>query len=238
MENGLDCVAESGFTADMGSTAPVSASFLPPVNGPVDLLIVAGEHSGDQQAARMLRGALEREPDLKVAALGGVELQDAGAQLLFDLTASSVVGLAEVLRNYSFFKRIFAETLRWIETHRPRVVCLVDYPGFNLRLAKALFESGISRKGGGNVSIIYYISPQIWAWKAGRRFTMARHLDALAVIFPFEVDCYADTGLPVDFVGHPFLTDGYSSSLYHDRSGPILLLPGSRRAAVSRIGCG
>lgn len=220
----------------MGSNLPVPASFPPPLHGSVDLLVIAGEHSGDQQAARMLRGALGRNPDLKVAAFGGAELAGAGAQLLFDLTESSVVGLVEVVRNYGFFRHIFNQTLRWIETHRPRAVCLVDYPGFNLRLARALFESGLSRKGGGTVKVLYYISPQIWAWKAGRRFTMASHLDALAVIFPFEVGCYADTGLPVDFVGHPFLSEDPAAVLpEHDRDGPILLLPGSRRAAVSRI---
>lgn len=219
----------------MGSTQPVPAEFAPPSHGAVDLLIIAGEHSGDQQAARMLRGVMERRPDLKVAAVGGAELRAAGAQLLFDLTRSSVVGLAEVLRNYGFFRRIFALTRRWIDVHQPRAVCLVDYPGFNLRLAKTLFRDGISRKGGGRVSVVYYISPQIWAWKAGRRFTMARHLDALSTIFPFEVECYSDTDLPVDFVGHPFMADDHASSLGYDREGPILLLPGSRRAAVSRI---
>lgn len=183
----------------------------------------------------MLRQARAKHPELKVAALGGTELQTAGAQLLFDLTASSVVGLAEVLRNYGFFKRIFASTLAWIETHRPRAVCLVDYPGFNLRLAKALFQSGLSRKAGGDLTVLYYISPQIWAWKAGRRFTMARHLDALGVIFPFEVACYADTELPVSFVGHPFMADDYTATVGYNPDGPVLLLPGSRGAAVSRI---
>ncbi len=183
----------------------------------------------------MLRGALAKEPGLKVAALGGVELRSAGAQLLFDLTESSVVGLAEVLRNYGFFKRIFASILAWIQTYQPRTVCLVDYPGFNLRMAKALFQSGISRKAGGEVEVIYYISPQIWAWKAGRRFTMARHLDALATLFPFEVACYADTDLPVGFVGHPFMADDFRPTVSYDPKGPVLLLPGSRRAAVSRI---
>jgi lipid-A-disaccharide synthase len=219
----------------MGSSQPVPAEFAPPSHGAVDLLIIAGEHSGDQQAARMLRGVMERRPDLKVAALGGTDLRKAGAQLLFDLTGSSVVGLAEVLRNYGFFRRIFELTKRWIDVHRPSVVCLVDYPGFNLRLASVLFSEGISRKGGGGVSVIYYISPQIWAWKAGRRFKMARHLDALSVIFPFEVACYADTDLPVRFVGHPFMADDHIPSLAYDPDGSVLLLPGSRRTAVSRI---
>jgi lipid-A-disaccharide synthase len=207
----------------------------PPRDGGVDLLIIAGEHSGDQHAAAMLRGALAQRPGLRVAALGGPELAAAGAQLLHDLTASSVVGLVEVLKNYSFFRALFHETLRWIDEHRPTAVCFIDYPGFNLRLAAALHARGLSVKGGGKIKTLFYISPQIWAWKARRRFTMAQHLDALAVIFPFEVKCYADTSLPVEFVGHPFTARDYVAPVRYDAGGPVLLLPGSRRQAVARI---
>jgi lipid-A-disaccharide synthase len=207
----------------------------PPSGGRVDLLIVAGEHSGDEQAARLVRELRAQQPGLTVAALGGPELAAAGAQVLHDLTSSSVVGLVEVLKNYSFFRALFAETLRWIAEHRPRAVCFVDYPGLNLRLAAALRERGLSVKGGGKIQTLYYISPQIWAWKAGRRFAMARDLDALAVIFPFEVKCYADTALPVEFVGHPFVAPDYAAPVRYDPAGPILLLPGSRVQAVRRI---
>lgn len=207
----------------------------PPFAGGVDVLVIAGEHSGDQHAATMIRGLRAQQPGLRVAALGGPELAGAGAQLLHDLTASSVVGLVEVLKNYSFFRMMFTEILRWIEEHRPRVVCFVDYPGLNLRLAAALHERGLAAKAGGPIRLAYYISPQIWAWKAGRRFAMAKHLDAMAVIFPFEVESYADTDLPVEFVGHPFVTEGYAAPVHFDPAGPVLLLPGSRRQAVARI---
>jgi lipid-A-disaccharide synthase len=207
----------------------------PPRDGGVDLLIIAGEHSGDQHAAAMLRAALAQRPGLRVAALGGPELAAAGAQWLHDLTASSVVGLVEVLKNYSFFRALFHETLRWIGEHRPAAVCFIDYPGFNLRVAAELHARGLSVKGGGKIKTLFYISPQIWAWKARRRFTMAQHLDALAVIFPFEVKCYADTSLPVEFVGHPFTARDYVAPVRYDAGGPVLLLPGSRRQAVARI---
>jgi lipid-A-disaccharide synthase len=199
------------------------------------VLIVAGEHSGDEHAARMVRELRAKRPQVNVAALGGPQLAAAGAQLLSDLTASSVVGLVEVLKNYPFFKALFAETLRWIAEHQPRVVCFVDYPGFNLRLARELRERGLSTKGGGKIETVYYISPQIWAWKAKRRFTMARDLDAMAVIFPFEPKHYADTTLPVEFVGHPFVASDYRAPVRYDAAGPVLLLPGSRRQAVRRI---
>lgn len=207
----------------------------PPSGGRVDVLVVAGEHSGDEHAARMVRELRAKQPGLAVAALGGPQLAAAGAQLLHDLAASSVVGLVEVLRNYPFFRALFAETLRWIAAHQPRAVCLVDYPGLNLRLAAALRERGLSAKGGGKAKTLYYISPQIWAWKAGRRFAMARDLDAMAVIFPFELKCYADTALPVEFVGHPFVAAGHVAPVSYDATGPVLLLPGSRKQAVGRI---
>ncbi|MFZ9746867.1 MAG: lipid-A-disaccharide synthase [Opitutaceae bacterium] len=207
----------------------------PPLGGRPDVLVLAGEHSGDEHAGRMVARLLRAEPGRRVAALGGERLRTAGAQLLHDLTASSVVGLVEVLRNYGYFRRLFAALVAWIREHQPKVVCLVDYPGLNLRLAAALREQGISRAGGGDVRIVYYISPQIWAWKARRRFTMARDLDALAVIFPFEPGCYADTSLPVEFVGHPFLDPEHGAPVAVAPAGPVLLLPGSRRQAVARI---
>jgi lipid-A-disaccharide synthase len=206
-----------------------------PRAGRPDLLVVAGEHSGDQHASRMVRGLGKRTPQPAVVAVGGEALENAGAQLLFDLTRHSVVGLVEVIRNYSFFKALFEALLQWIEEHRPRHICLVDYPGFNLRLARELHRRGISRKGGGETAVFYYISPQIWAWKAGRRFEMAEWLDALGVIFPFEVDCYADTDLTTAFVGHPFLAEDHEPLLRYAPDGPVLLLPGSRRQPVRRI---
>ena len=207
----------------------------PPAGGAVDLLIIAGEHSGDEHAARVVRDLLAARPDLRLCALGGPGLAAAGAQVLHDLTATSVVGFVEVLKHYPFFKALFAATLRWIEQHRPRAVCFVDYPGFNLRLAAELRRRGLTRPGGGAIQALYYISPQIWAWKPRRRFAMARDLDAMAVIFPFEPASYADTRLPVEFVGHPFLAADYAAPVRDDPGGPVLLLPGSRTQAVAKI---
>ena len=207
----------------------------PPAGGPVDLLVIAGEHSGDEHAARMLAQFLALRPGARACALGGPRLAAAGAQLLYDLTASSVVGFLGVLKNLSFFRGLQEETLRWIDAHRPRAVCFVDYSGANLRLAAALRERGLSVKGGGSIRLLYYISPQIWASRRGRRFAMARDLDALAVIFPFEPACYADTTLVHEFVGHPFAAAGHVPPVSFDPAGPVLLLPGSRRNSVERI---
>jgi lipid-A-disaccharide synthase len=206
-----------------------------PRAGPPDLLFIVGEHSGDQHAALAVRALLARRPDLKIAALGGPALEKAGAQVLYDMTQAAVVGLVEVVKNLVYIKGLFHASVNWIQEHRPRAVCFVDYPGFNLRLASELTRRGLSCQGGGEIRLLYYISPQIWAWKGKRRFSMARTLDGLGVIFPFELESYADTDLPVEFVGHPFLSRGYEPQLRFDPEGPLLLLPGSRRVAVERI---
>ncbi|HKK17330.1 MAG TPA: lipid-A-disaccharide synthase [Opitutales bacterium] len=206
-----------------------------PVDGPPDLLIIAGEHSGDEHAAHLVAELKKENPEIKLACLGGEKLEAAGAQLLYDLTAVSIVGFVEVLKHYNFFKELFDRTLEWIERYRPRQICFVDYPGFNLRLAEQVHRRGLSRKARGEIQLSYYIGPQIWAWKAKRRFKMAQLLDRLGVIFPFEVDCYKDTDLPVEFVGHPFVSPAYELPFVYDPEAPVLLLPGSRSAAVGRI---
>lgn len=205
-----------------------------PLHGSVDLLIVAAEHSGDEHAARMVRGLLARNPELKICALGGPRLAAAGAQLLRDLTGSSAMGFAVIAR-ISYYRALIASVVDWIGRHRPRAVCFVDSSGLNLRIARGLFERGYSAKAGGPTKALYYISPQIWASRAGRRFEMARHLDGLASIFPFEQAVYADTALPVEFVGHPFVAPDYVAPVSYDPEGPILLLPGSRKGPVARI---
>ncbi|RXK52862.1 lipid-A-disaccharide synthase [Oleiharenicola lentus] len=205
-----------------------------PLHGSVDLLIVAAEHSGDEHAARLVRGLLAKQPALKVCALGGKHLEAAGAQLLRDLTGQSALGFA-VIAKISYYRALIAAVVSWTGQHRPRAICFVDSSGLNLRIARGLFERGYSRKAGGPTKALYYISPQIWASRAGRRFAMAKHLDGLAAIFPFEPKVYADTTLPVEFVGHPFVAPDYTAPVRYDPAGPILLLPGSRRGAVARI---
>lgn len=201
----------------------------------VDLLVIAGEHSGDEHAARVVKRLLRDRPDLKVAAIGGRHLEEAGAFLVHNPIDSAVVGFVEVLKHFSEIKAFFTMAFEWIKAYRPKAVCFVDYPGFNLRLAKKLFDSGIAHKAGGNVKLLFYISPQIWAWKSHRRFAMARHLDALGVIFPFEIESYRDTDLPVSFVGHPFVHEDYRLPLIYDPEAPLLLLPGSRATPIKRI---
>ena len=111
----------------------------PPEGGQPDLLVIAGEHSGDQHAALMVADLKSQFPNLNIVAMGGEKLRLAGAQLLMDLTHHSVVGFLEVVKSYTFFKELFEAIIKWIKTYKPRHLCLVDYPGFNLRLAERLF---------------------------------------------------------------------------------------------------
>lgn len=213
----------------------MKAPVLKELEGDLDLLVIAGEHSGDEHAARLVRDLAVLAPEVRVAALGGEALREAGADVVFDLVEHSVIGFAEVLKNYRFFRKLFFELIAWIERHRPRHVLLVDYPGFNLRLAAALQEKGLSRKGGGGIGVWQYIAPQVWAWKAKRRFKMAQVLDGLGCILPFEVEFFSDTRLPVAFVGHPFLHPAYELPLAYAPEAPVLLLPGSRVQQVNRV---
>jgi len=209
--------------------------FNSPPNGTVDLLVVAGEASGDEHSALLVSGLLKKFSNFQISAIGGKRVEKEGAHLVYPLVEHAVVGVVEVLKNYSSFKQIFKNTIEWIIKYKPKTILLVDYPGFNLRLARELKKLGVSVKGGGTVKVLQYISPQLWAWKAKRRFEMEKILDGLGVIFPFEVDCYKDTSLPVAFVGHPFAQSEYKCPISYAPEGPLLLLPGSRVQPVQRI---
>ncbi|MDR0740934.1 MAG: lipid-A-disaccharide synthase [Puniceicoccales bacterium] len=200
-----------------------------------DLLVIAGEYSGDEHGAALVKKLKIEYPQYSICAIGGNNLERTGVDFLFNLVEFSVVGIAEALRNIQFFLKILKMICDWITKYRPKVVCFIDFPGLNLHIAKELYQRGISHKAGGNVKLYHYISPQIWAWKAKRRFVIAKYIDALGTIFPFEKACYGDTNLDVQFLGHPFLDEGYALPVNYNPNGPILLLPGSRKIAVKKI---
>jgi lipid-A-disaccharide synthase len=219
----------------MSAFPTIPAHFDRPRAGEVDVLVVAGEHSGDQHAAKVVAELLKARPGLRIAAFGGPQLRAVGAQLLMDMTTFSAVGIVEILSAYPFYRKLFARMVTWTTQWKPKVVVLVDYPGLNLRLANELRKAGLSRAGFGETAVIQYVSPQLWAWKPKRRFTMARDLDGVGTIFPFEPACYADTKLDARFVGHPFAEADHQPGLTYDPEGPVLLLPGSRPKPVRKI---
>jgi lipid-A-disaccharide synthase len=169
-------------------------------------------------------------PEVTVFGAGGAKMQAAGMELLLDLTEHAVVGLVEVLKNYGTFRQIFWDLVEEAEKRKPDAVVLVDFPGFNLRFAKEMKELGIK--------VIYYISPQLWAWHASRAKQIERDVDLMLCIFPFEKDWYAKHApkLRVEFVGHPF-AERLGESTKSETRNPklILLLPGSREREVAKI---
>ncbi len=197
---------------------------------PTSLYLVAGEVSGDTHGAALLRALHARQPGLTFHGRGGPRMRAVAGDGLEDWTEeAAVVGLWEVLKKYGYFRAQFARVLAEIERLEPDAVVLVDYPGFNLRLARELRRRRLPLK------IIYYISPQVWAWNRGRIPRMARWLDLMICIFPFEPALYEPAGLKSVFAGHP-LVDALAAEPPVERETALVgLFPGSRRREVSKI---
>lgn len=197
------------------------------------ILVVAGEVSGDLHASGVVREFKARSPETAFWGIGGDHLAAEGVELLQHTDRMGVMGIAEVLKQYGFFKAVFRQVLDEVDRRKPAAVLLVDYPGFNLRLAAELKKRG--------VKVYYYISPKVWAWNKKRIPKMAKAIDRLMVIFPFEVDLFKGTGLQVDFVGNPLVEqiDGFLEtepvSLPWQSDRMVALLPGSRRQEIDRI---
>ena len=192
------------------------------------VFVSAGEASGDRHAAGLVRALRRRVPDLDVRGLGGPALEAEGAVLLAGIDELAALGFSEVIRRLPFFTRLMSRVTADIEAWQPQVVIPVDYPGFNLRLAR--------RARARHVPVVYYIAPQVWAWRPERRPGIARAVDHLLVVFPFEEPLFREAGIRTTFVGHPLLD--HSSSLtrkaVRERLGVsgeerlLALLPGSR----------
>lgn len=199
-------------------------------------MIIAGEASGDHHAARLVEELHKIDPTVCFRGIGGEQMRAAGVDTLVDSAEMAVMGLVEVLANYRFLKSVLERMREELRSNRPDLLILVDYPGFNLRLAETARELGIK--------VLYYISPQVWAWKKKRVFKIKKLVDMMAVVFPFEISCYDKVGVPVQFVGHP-LVDEVKSDYTRDEilgefgldpARPVLgLFPGSRRSEVSRL---
>jgi lipid-A-disaccharide synthase len=202
----------------------------------IRLFVSAGEASGDRHAAALVRALRRRLGDIEVRGLGGDALAAEGAHLLARVEDLSVLGFGEVLRRLPYFRALLDRSAREIEAWRPDVVIPVDYPGFNLRLARRARERGHR--------VAYYIAPQVWAWRRERRPGIARAVDRLLVVFPFEEPLFREAGIDAVFVGHPLLDEPEALPAVEEvrrRLGaapeaPLLaLLPGSRVQEVRAI---
>ena len=201
------------------------------------LVIVAGEESGDMHAASFIRQLKIRHPDMDISGIGGRHMQDAGALLISDLARYGVTGLSEIIRHLRVIRRAFKDIKQHLIATKPDLLVLVDYPGFNLRLAK--FAKHVL-----GIRIIYYISPQIWAWKAGRINTIRDCIDHMAVILPFEKQLYERASVPVSFVGHPLVGAVKDCADIHAartelglpiHKRVVAMLPGSRTHEIERL---
>tara|TARA_Y100000590_G_scaffold465099_1_gene636351 strand:- start:11719 stop:12837 length:1119 start_codon:yes stop_codon:yes gene_type:complete len=199
------------------------------------ILIVAGEASGDRHGAALVDQMKNRDPTLSFFGVGGDELSSAGMEIVEHADRMAVMGFFEVVFYYRFLRGTFQRILGEIDNRKPARAILIDYPGFNLKLAKKLKERGIP--------VTYYISPQLWAWKEGRISVIRDCVDQMICIFPFEAQWYKERGVQAQFVGHPFMDVEeavLSQKEFVDKHGlksekPIVaLMPGSRQQEVDR----
>lgn len=160
-------------------------------------MIVSGESSGELYGSLLAKALRSRRPDLHIIGVGGERMKEAGVELVSHI--SDAFGLIEAVSSLNKIKAAFDNSIAAIKQHKPEVLVLIDYPDFNLRLAKAAKQLG--------VKILYYVSPQVWAWRKGRVKQIAALVDRMAVILPFEEKIYSNAGLPCEFVGHPILEE-------------------------------
>jgi len=220
-------------------------------NGRKTILMIAGEASGDLLGAELIE-SIRRQPggdEVDFIGAGGPRMEAASLRPEFDLSEHAVVGIWEVLKNYFKFRRLFRHLLELATRREPDAIVLIDYPGFNLRFAKAIRRYNAQGDGAfreWQPKIICYVSPQLWAWKEGRVYQVAKDIDLMLSIFPFEKDWYAERvpSFAVEFVGHP-LVDRYPAAKPAEKTVPldpdlfteqptVLLLPGSRRREIDK----
>jgi len=199
-------------------------------------MIVAGEASGDQHAAKLVRAVRERTSSISFFGIGGERMRGAGVEVRVDVARLAVVGLVEVLVHYREIKAVLEQARQWLRSDRPDLLVLTDYPEFNLRLAQTAQEVG--------VPVLFYISPQVWAWRQRRVEMIRERVDMMAVVFPFEADFYRRHNVPARFVGHPLIGEvpaeadrqALCRDLGLDPQRPVVgLFPGSRRSEIRRL---
>jgi lipid-A-disaccharide synthase len=197
------------------------------------LLLVAGEASGDLHGGNLAGALLTQQPTLKLLGVGGRRMREAGVELIFDIRDLAVVGAVEAVHSLHTLWTLYCTLLDTIERTPVDAVLLIDFPGFNLKLAKAMTQRGIP--------VLYYIAPQIWAWHPGRLKKIRRRVRKLFVILPFESVLYREAGIDAEFVGHPLLdlvplSGSKADACTHcglDPAAPVVaLLPGSRRSEL------
>jgi len=195
------------------------------------VMIIAGEASGDLHGSKLVKAMLDQDPSIYFMGIGGRALREAGVRILVEASTLSVVGITEVLSKGRSLLRGIAKATKLIKIMNPDLLILIDFPDFNLHMAAKAKKLGIP--------VLYYISPQFWAWRQGRIKKIKKRVDHMAVILPFEEAFYRQHGVPVTFVGHPLLDDrkllDNKKRVDTETEEPVIgLLPGSRDKEVSR----
>ena len=198
--------------------------------------IIAGEASGDLHGAKLMQELQRLAPNISFIGHGGDKMIDQGLKVIQHIDKMSVMGFSEIIKHLPFLFRVMGETLNKLEEIRPNRIILIDYPGFNLRLAKNC--SGLS------IPITYFILPQLWAWKEKRIKTFQRYIDQSLSIFPFEQNWFEKRDVPTNYVGHPFTenigpsltkTEFYTKHKIDKNRNVVTLLPGSRQQEVDQL---
>ena len=197
--------------------------------------MIAGEQSADNHGSAIINEIKKMNENIKFIGIGGKKMIASGLHSIENINRLSVMGFVEVLKHLFFFKKLTKKVLHVINQHKPDQIILIDYPGFNLHLAKKIKKIH-------NIPITYYIGPQIWAWKENRLEIIKKNIDQMLVIFPFEKDWYEQRGFSVKFVGHPIFDEWYPTSraelcqlLHLKEEKPIITLyPGSRIQEINR----
>jgi lipid-A-disaccharide synthase len=199
-------------------------------------LLMAGEASGDLHGGNLARALLAERPTLQLLGVGGSRMREAGVELLFDVRDLAVVGAVEAVHSLRRLWQVYRTLLATVERTPVDAVLLIDFPGFNLKLAKAMTQRG--------VPVLYYIAPQIWAWRRGRIEKIRRRVRKLFVILPFETELYHNAGIDAEFVGHPLLDlvpragskADACAQCDLDPAAPVIgILPGSRRSELQYL---
>lgn len=200
------------------------------------VLMIAGDPSGDLHGAGVVRALKRRLPDLDLYGVGGDRMKDEGMEVVYHLSRLSFMGFVEVIKNLAVVRHLERTLEHLLDTRRPDVVVLIDYPGFNLRFARKAKRRGIK--------VLYYISPQVWAWHKGRVKKMRALVDRMKVVFPFEVEIYRREGIAVEFVGHPLAErigtactreEFFRANAFDPARKLVALLPGSRTQEIEMI---
>ncbi len=200
------------------------------------IMIIAGEASGDLHGSGLVKELKAKNSDLHIFGVGGNKMQQQGMELIYHVNEMSVLGFWDVLKHFRFFKTVYKNLVKKLDHEKPAVLVLIDYPGLNLKLAKAAHQRGIK--------VAYYIAPQVWAWGAKRIKKMSQTVNKMAVIIPFEEKMYRDAGIDATFVGHPLLEilqiksnkkEFFAKYGLNPKYKTIGLLPGSRPLEVKRL---